>query len=148
MLNINKKQYIKMKLKANGGELPFQDRNEFTVYVFNTEYHRQSYIRHARLDPNKCATWGSIRFCPQWREIVGEICPRASFPEKQNEQRRLLFFLPKWHNRLNKSLTVGLIESLSKRKELQILLKTHPRRGEVEADNEKFQRVIYSENVP
>src|SRR2546426_4155471 len=60
-LNIDTSPYVMEVLKANGGELPFQDTNEFTLYVFNTEYHPQSYIRHDLFDSNICAAWGSIR---------------------------------------------------------------------------------------
>ncbi len=145
-LNIDTNPYVSRILEQNGGELPFEDRNEFTVYVFNTEYHRESYIRHARLNPQKCAAWGSLRFCPEWMGIVQTICPKASFPDKKHGQIRLLFFLPKWHNRVNKAATTSLLDSLSRRTELQLLLKTHPRKGDAEVDR-GMDQVLSRENV-
>jgi hypothetical protein len=116
------------RMKQHGGELPFDDRNCFAAWVFPWQHHRTLTVQHARMRPDIAQTWGSLRFSPEWMTVLREICPPANLPDK-GSRLRVVFFLPKWGNRVDQEATVRLIRSLADRDDLQLVLKTHPRKG-------------------
>jgi hypothetical protein len=99
------------------------------------------------MDPEVSQAWGSLRFCPEWSAVMDRICPKALLPARASGQSRVLFFLPKWHNRVNKAETLDLIASLSQRKDIQLLLKAHPRSGEADMDKAFWEQVKTRQSV-
>jgi hypothetical protein len=121
-------------MKQNAGELPFDDRNCFTAWVFPAEFHRQLMIAQARMDPAVGQTWGSLRFCPEWMAVLDRILPPSGLPARAPGQLRVVFFLPKWGNRVDRPRTNNLLRMLAARTDLQLIVKTHPRPGVSELD--------------
>jgi hypothetical protein len=134
-------------MHQNGGQLPLEDRNCFTAWVFSAEFHRQLMINHARMDPKIAQTWGSLRFCREWMEILKEICPKAPLPPKQDGQVRLVFFLPKWGNLVDKQQTIALLKTIAEHQAIQLILKTHPRKGTSELEEEFLTDLLNHPNV-
>lgn len=127
-LNIDISPHAREALEEHGGELPFEDRNCFTAYVFTSELQRRLFIEKARLRPEKAQAWGSLRFCPEWMKILERILPSATLPPKGKGRVRVLFFLPKWYNRVDKDKTVSLLKALAGREDVQLVLGIHPRK--------------------
>lgn len=145
-LNLDYSPRIRNALREYNGKVPRADLNIFDFFIFTSEFHRQLYLKHSPLHAEITQTWGSLRFCPEWTEIMRKICPRASLPER-NGAVRLLFFLPKWFNFVDRDSTLNLISSLAERRDIQLILKAHPR-PEVGGLDENFkERILRSPNV-
>jgi hypothetical protein len=138
---------IRELLNKNGGKLLRPDRNTYTAWVYSTEFERQLAIHHTDLHPAIAQTWGSLRFSPEWMQIVEKICPKVSLPPRDEEQIRLIFFLPKWHNFVDKQETLHLLHSLAQRQDIQLVLKTHPRKGTSELDEDLLDKLLFRPNV-
>ena len=130
-----------------GDRLPYGNENCFSAFVVSTEIYRQHLYRHGDIDPELVQNWGSLRFCPQWIDILKEICPEASVPPKEDGQVRLIFFVPKWRNRVDKEQTTALIKSIAERRDVQLILKTHPRKGEAELEEALLRELLEHSNV-
>lgn len=146
-LNIDYHPILIEQMNQSNGRLPFEDRNCFTAWVVPAEFHRRLLIDHGGVDPKIAQTWGSLRFCPQWLDILKNICPEASLPSKKDGQVRLVFFLPKWANRVDKEETVNLLKNLAKRGDIQLVLKTHPRKGTADLEDEYLNELLMHSNV-
>jgi hypothetical protein len=127
-------------MQQHGGVLPVDDRNCFAAWVFPWEHHRRLTVEHAQMNPQVAQTWGSLRFSPQWMTVLREICPPATLPAK-GDRTRVVFFLPKWGNRVDQAATVDLIRSLAARDDVQLVLKTHPRKGVSELSDDVLKEL-------
>jgi hypothetical protein len=139
--------YVADRMRRHGGEDPQEDQNCFTAYVLNTEALREHMVRYNRLDPRVAQTWGSLRFCPEWRRVVGEICPAAALPPRQPGHLRAVFFLPKWEHFVDEAGTFALLTGLADRPDLQLILKGHPRRGRTDLAHDRLAELARRANV-
>lgn len=146
-LNLDINPHVIETLEKHGGALPFADRNSFTAYVFNTAYHRDMYVAHARMDAAIAVAWGSLRFCPQWMDVIARICPPAGLPSKRAGRTRVVFFLPKWNNRVDKAATLALLDAVAARPDIELVLKMHPRKGAAELDASTMATLAARGNV-
>jgi len=140
-VNLITNEIVRKAVENNSA--PFRDRNSFTRYIFNTDHQRELYVNHMGLNSETSVTWGSMRFSREWISKLIEICPPAKLPPIDIGTMRIVFFLPKWHNNVNKPATISLIRKISELKSIQLVLKNHPRKGE--ADLDQFQ-VLFSRN--
>ena len=146
-LRVDHNPKIRAAMSQNGGKLLREDRNCFTVWVFSTEFERQLAIEHTGMRPSVAQTWGSLRFCPEWMQIVEKICPKDTSRSRDKGQIRLIFFLPKWHNFVDKQETLHLLRTLSERDEIQLILKPHPRKGTSELEEDVLKKLLLKPNV-
>ena len=113
---------------ANNGKLPFANRNSFAKYVFCSGYHRDVIVGNSTMSGNNVEVWGTARFSPEWIEQLYKIAPLVSLPSlKSNQKHRVLMFLPKWHNLVNKAATLSLLTALGKLENIQLVIAGHVR---------------------
>lgn len=72
--------------------------------------------------------WGTARFSPEWIEQLYKIAPLVNLPPLRSDQKhRVLMFLPKWHNLVNKAATLSLLTALGKLENIQLVIAGHVR---------------------
>jgi hypothetical protein len=108
------------------GPLDWTDRNRFSVFVSNTESHRQWHLENAKGDPEVMQTWGSLRWSPEWFEINRREAPDFEWPE-QTDLLKVVFMVPKWRNRVHADETVELVRRLSRLDCISLGVMGHPR---------------------
>ena len=113
---------------ANNGKLPFANRNSFAKYVFCSGYHRDVIMGNSTMSGSNVEVWGTARFSPEWIEQLYKIAPLVNLPSlKSNQKHRVLMFLPKWHNLVNKAATLSLLTALGKLENIQLVIAGHVR---------------------
>lgn len=113
---------------ANNGKLPFANRNSFAKYVFCSGYHRDVIVGNSTMSGNNVEVWGTARFSPEWIEQLYKIAPLVNLPPLRSDQKhRVLMFLPKWHNLVNKTATLSLLTALGKLDNIQLVIAGHVR---------------------
>jgi len=113
---------------ANNGKLPFANRNSFAKYVFCSGYHRDVIVENSSMSGNNVEVWGTARFSPEWIEQLYKIAPLVNLPSlRSNQKHRVLMFLPKWHNLVNKTATLSLLTALGKLENIQLVIAGHVR---------------------
>ncbi len=115
------------------GALDWRDRNRFAAYVLNTEHHRQIHLDHAGGDPEVMQTWGSLRWDPAWFERNRALVPPYDWPE-QTDRAKVVFMVPKWHNRVDADAAVDLFKRLNGLDSISLGVMGHPRPGEGATD--------------
>ena len=138
---------LRLMAEQHGGVLPLGDRNAFTVWVHNTRRERELSVTVNGMRPEIAQVWGSLRFSPEWMQVMRRECPPARLPDLNRGQRRLVFFLPKWRNNVDRRATLELLGQLSKRRDLQLVLKEHPRTGTSELLDAELETLIRQPNV-
>ncbi|MEY4874336.1 MAG: hypothetical protein RJB41_1038, partial [Actinomycetota bacterium] len=113
---------------ANNGKLPFANRNSFAKYVFCSGYHRDVIVGNSTMSGSNVEVWGTARFSPEWIEQLYKIAPSVNLPPLRSDQKhRVLMFLPKWHNLVNKTATLSLLTALGKLDNIQLVIAGHVR---------------------
>jgi len=113
---------------ANNGKLPFANRNSFAKYVFCSGYHRDVIVGNSTMSGSNVEVWGTARFSPEWIEQLYKIAPLVNLPPLRSDQKhRVLMFLPKWHNLVNKTATLSLLTALGKLDNIQLVIAGHVR---------------------
>ena len=113
---------------ANNGKLPFANRNSFAKYVFCSGYHRDVIVGNSTMSGSNVEVWGTARFSPEWIEQLYKIAPLVNLPSlRSNQKHRVLMFLPKWHNLVNKAATLSLLTALGKLENIQLVIAGHVR---------------------
>ena len=113
---------------ANDGKLPFANRNSFAKYVFCSGYHRDVIVGNSTMSGSNVEVWGTARFSPEWIEQLYKIAPSVNLPPLRSDQKhRVLMFLPKWHNLVNKTATLSLLTALGKLDNIQLVIAGHVR---------------------
>jgi hypothetical protein len=129
-MGIIKNKHTKLLLDLNNGLLPFSNRNSFSAYVFCAEFHREAIVSNSTMSGENAFAWGSLRYNDVWVEYLYGITPEFSLPKKEGSQiYRVLFFLPKWQNLIDRNLTMKLIIQLSKLPTIQLIVKCHVRKS-------------------
>jgi hypothetical protein len=130
--NAFKRRRFDLMRRAAEGTSPEDWRSEFTMCVFASSHHRQWEIEHGGLDPAAAEAWGSLRFSPQWLEVLDRIVGDADAVRAGNAGRiGVLFLVPKWHASVDRAATEALLLSLAARPDLRLIVKSHPSRDEL-----------------
>ena len=116
---------------AAKGSLDVRDRNRFAAYVLNSEHHRQLLIEDAHGDPEVMQTWGALRWAPEWFEVNRGAAPRFDWP---GDGLRVLFMVPKWHNRVRVPAAVELVCRIQAVAGISLAVMGHPRLGIKDSD--------------
>lgn len=127
-MSLIRSAHIQDVLNANGQKLPFSNRNSFAKYVFASAYHRDVILENSDLSPANVEVWGSARFSAEWTKLLYEISPPAHIPDrKPGQAHRVLFFIPKWHNLVDRGATIELLFALASLPSIQLVIRGHIR---------------------
>ena len=121
-------EHVRAVMKSNGGVLPFADRDSFAAYVFASEYHRKVIVQHSSMNGANTCVWGSARYNDVWVPRLYAESTQAKLPElPSGAKRRVLFFVPKWQNLVDRSATMQLIAALGADDRVQLVVRGHLR---------------------
>ena len=125
---IIRSQHVQAVMDGNAGRLPFADRDSHAAYVFASEYHRDVIVGHSTMSGNNTQVWGSARFNDEWVPKLYTATSIAELPPlRPTQHRRVLLFIPKWHNLVDKQQTLQLIAELGACESLQLVVRGHLR---------------------
>jgi len=119
--------HVRATLDAHGGKLPFANRDSFAAYVFCSAYHRDVIISNSAMSGRNAVVWGSARFSETWIAELTKLTAGSAKVTPRPNTRRVLFFVPKWHNLVDRSATMELLTAMSREPSLHVLVKAHPR---------------------
>lgn len=113
--------------ERNNGRLPFGNRDSFAAYVVAHRTDREFYAHRTTMSANNVFVWGSARFSPQWvASIYRTVLPFST----DSRARKVLFFLPKWQNMINRTATMDLMSILGATGGIELWIREHPRKKE------------------
>ena len=125
---IIRSQHVQAVMDGNAGRLPFADRDSHAAYVFASEYHRDVIVGHSTMSGSNTQVWGSARFNDEWVPQLYTATSTAHLPAlRPTQRRRVLLFIPKWHNLVDKQQTLQLIAELGACELLQLVVRGHLR---------------------
>jgi hypothetical protein len=125
---IIRSEHVRERSSANAGKLPFADRDSFAAYVFCSEYHRNVILENSDMNPNNVVVWGSPRFNDQWVSLAYDSTRAADLPAMSySAVRRVLFFIPKWQNLVDRAATIKLVAALGADRRIQLVVRGHLR---------------------
>ena len=126
--NIILSEHVRSEMEKHSGKLPFADRDSHTAYVFASDYHRDAILTNSSMSGVNARVWGSARFNDAWVKRLYEVVPNVSLPPLGDSQRRrVLFFVPKWQNLIDRQATIQLISTLGSHPQLQLVVRGHLR---------------------
>lgn len=121
-------EHVRSMMSRHAGRLPFADRDSFAAYVFAAEYHRKVIIENSSMNAANTEVWGSARYNDVWVPRLYAESPQAKLPEPPSgAKRRVLFFVPKWQNLVDRAATMQLIAALGADDCVQLVVRGHLR---------------------
>jgi hypothetical protein len=146
--SIIRSKHVQAVMDANGGKLPFADRDSHTAYVFASGYHRDVMVNHSTMSGHNTQVWGSARFNDAWVARLYVAAPPAQLPALRSEQlRRVLLFVPKWHNLVDKARTLQLIAALGAERRIQLVVRGHLRADDTSLSAQDQAMFQESDNI-
>jgi hypothetical protein len=136
-------EHVRDVLASHDGKLPFADRDSFSAYVFAAEYHRRVIIENSTMSGHNTQVWGSVRFSKQWVDLLYSASPVAGI--ESGNSRRVLVFMPKWHNGVDRAETISLLSALGSTPGLCVAIAGHIRAHDTMLTNDE---VAALENLP
>lgn len=118
-------EHVREVAASHGGKLPFADRDSFAAYVFCSDYHRSVIVENSTMSGDNAQVWGSVRFSREWIDILYSLAPPATV--ESGARRRVLVFLPKWHNSVDRAATLELLRALGREPRLHVAVAGHVR---------------------
>lgn len=131
----------------NNGFLPFQNRDSFAAYVVAHESDRRFLIDMTTMSGLNIKVWGSARFSPQW---IAHLYSRNSARQSSNVNNsvtKVLFFLPKWNNSINRQETMTLLYELASIPGLELWIREHPRQSSSSLEDDERSRLATRSSV-
>lgn len=121
-------EHVRSMMSRHAGRLPFADRDSFAAYVFAAEYHRKVIIENSSMSAANTEVWGSARYNDVWvPQMYGHTSPAQLPALPHGPVRRVLFFVPKWQNLVDRAATLQLIAGLGADNRLQLVVRGHLR---------------------
>jgi len=125
---IIRSRHVREMSAAHGDKLPFADRDSFAAYVFCAGYHRDAIVEGSTMSGGNARVWGSARFNDAWvPRLYAEASPITLPPLAAGVKRRVLFFVPKWQNLVDRQATTQLIAALGANANIQLVIRGHLR---------------------
>jgi len=125
---IIRSEHVRERSSANADRLPFADRDSFAAYVFCSDYHRDAILENSDMNPANVVVWGSPRFNDEWVQHTYRATRPADLPAlPHGAVRRVLFFVPKWQNLVDRAATMKLVAALGADRRLQLVVRGHLR---------------------
>lgn len=147
-MSLIKSAHVQKVLNMNGQKLPFSNRNSFAKYVFASTYHRDVILDNSDLSPTNVEVWGSARFSSEWTQLLYEISPPANIPERtQQQNHRVLFFIPKWHNLVDRGATIDLLLALAVLPSIQLVVRGHVRGHDTQLTESEMSTLALANSV-
>lgn len=147
--------HVQAMSSEHDDKLPFADRDSFAAYVFCSDYHRDAILQSSTMSGGNVRVWGSPRFNDAWVPELYAQSPSADLPSRpMSAMRRVLFFLPKWQNLIDRSATMQLISALGGDERIQTVVRGHLRAEATTlepAERDVLERgnlVIVTDDVP
>jgi len=85
-------------------------------------------VNNSTMSGANTQVWGSARFNDVWVRRLYDAAPTVELPPMVDGQsRRVLLFVPKWNNLVNKVETLKLISALGNQPQLQLVVRGHLR---------------------
>lgn len=131
----------------NDGFLPFQNRDSFAAYVVAHESDRRFLTDLTTMSGLNIKVWGSARFSPQWIARLYSRDSRRNSSKVNNSRTKVLFFLPKWNNSINRRETIGLLYKLASIPELKLWIREHPRQGSSSLEDDERSKLATNDSV-
>lgn len=113
--------------ERNDGRLPFGNRDSFAAYVVAHRTDREFLENCTTMSANNVSVWGSARFSTQWVASLYRIITPFS---TDSSARKVLFFLPKWQNMIDRTATLNLLSTLGSAGGVELWIREHPRKNE------------------
>jgi hypothetical protein len=146
--SIIRSKHVQAVMDANGGKLPFADRDSHAAYVFASGYHRDVIVDHSTMSGHNTQVWGSARFNDAWVARLYAATPPAELPTLRSEQlRRVLLFVPKWHNLVDKAQTLQLIAALGAERRIQLVVRGHLRADDTTLSAKDLAMIQQSDSI-
>ena len=140
-LNYDVNEFLTKYYKNNHKWPSFSARNQFNLYVVQTEHHRNGNIEWG-LDPNTVRAWGSMRFTPSWVATHANFFPEYDGPKvKTNSVVNIVFFIPHWHYNVDTESTVHLINELATIQYVVLAVKGHTRGDNLCKSNQDYAKL-------
>lgn len=117
--------HVREVAASHGGKLPFADRDSYAAYVFCSDYHRRVIVENSTMSGDNAQVWGSTRFSREWVEKLYSLSSPADIDS--GLRRRVLVFLPKWHNSIDRAATLDLLRALGREPQLHVAVAGHLR---------------------
>ena len=140
---IIRSHHVQMMMDTNDGKLPFSDRDSHAAYIFASDYHRDAILQNSTMSGHHVQVWGSARFNDDWVKRLYVATDAAPLPSLRADQlRRVLFFIPKWNNLVDKDQTLRLITALGTSTRIQLVVAGHVRGSDSALTDVEFQAVV------
>ena len=128
-INYDVNKDIKEYYRENGQWPNFEDRNEFTKYVVQTNRHRRQHIDWG-MHPGNVFAWGSLRFDPEWISYNFRLYQKSGrlYQDNLGYPTRIVFFLPHWRYNVDSGAVLQLLTFLLDQLEDSfVIIKGHTR---------------------
>lgn len=140
--------HVREKMADNLGKLPFANRDSHTAYVFASEYHRKVIVENSTMSGENTTVWGSARFNDLWVAHLYGATTAAALPRlDESQMRRVLFFIPKWNNLVDRPATIDLICALGQMSSIQLVLRGHLRADDAALNIVEHTRIRNTKTV-
>ena len=145
---IIRSHHVQAVMDDNAGRLPFADRDSHAAYVFASEYHRDVIVGHSTMSGNNTQVWGSARFNDEWVPRLYAATSTAELPPlRPTQHRRVLLFIPKWHNLVDKQQTLQLIVELGACNSFQLVVRGHLRASDTTLTEQEVASLKNTGNI-
>ena len=145
---IIRSQHVQAVMDGNSGRLPFADRDSHAAYVFASTYHRDVIVGHSTMSGKNTQVWGSARFNDEWvPQLYGATTAAQLSPLRPEQLRRVLLFIPKWHNLVDKEQTLQLIVELGACNSLQLVVRGHLRASDTTLTEQEVASLKNTGNI-
>lgn len=118
-------KHVRGVVSEHGGKLPFGNRDSFAAYIFGSEYHRNVIVENSEMSGKNAEVWGSVRFSKEWIELLYSRTSPAGI--ESGNKRRIVMFLPKWQNSIDREGTLSLLRCLGGDDRLHVAVAGHVR---------------------
>jgi hypothetical protein len=120
-------QHVKQIMNLNDGKLPFRDRDSYSAYVFESFYKRDIILSNSTMSGQNVMVWGSARVNDYWVNLLYSETEAAVFELATHEQRKILFFIPKWSSLVSRQATLQLVSAIVAKKTNTVIMRAHAR---------------------
>ena len=145
---IIRSRHVQAVMDGNSGKLPFADRDSHAAYVFGSAYHRDVIVGHSTMSGKNTQVWGSARFNDEWVSRLYAATVAADLPPlRATQQHRVLLFVPKWHNLVDRQGTLQLIAALGACQQIQLVVRGHLRAGDATLTPQEQAMLEKADNI-
>ena len=139
--------HVISEMEKNNGLLPFSDRDAFAAYIFYSHYHKDALLNNSDMNGKNICVWGAPRFSLHWITRLYEVSPSLTTLKPTDGQKKVVFFLPKWQNLIDRKKTIETIIEILSLDEVQLVIKGHARQNSSSLNEEELVLIKMAEGV-